>query len=64
MCMSACPGGSFADYNVRVCVAVCSATPNLYGNPANQKCVETCPSTPDYYGDNSTRLCVPNCPYS
>lgn len=39
MCMSNCPVNSFADYNVRVCVAVCSATPNLYGNPSNQKCV-------------------------
>ena len=29
--MNDCPDGSFADYNVRVCVAVCSATPNLYG---------------------------------
>ena len=31
MCMTACPDESFADYNVRVCVEVCSATPNLYG---------------------------------
>lgn len=39
MCISSCPTGSFADYNVRVCVAVCSATPNLYGNPDNNKCM-------------------------
>lgn len=29
--MTSCPDNSYADYNVRVCVAVCSATPNLYG---------------------------------
>lgn len=49
MCMTNCPNASFADANVRVCVAVCSATPNLYGNTVNNTCVYTCPSTPDLY---------------
>jgi len=49
MCMSSCPVGSFADSNVRVCVAVCSATPNLYGNPVDNTCVDICPSTPELY---------------
>lgn len=39
MCISACPNGTFADSNVKVCVAVCSATPNLYGDPTINKCV-------------------------
>ena len=47
--MSNCPNGSFADKNVRVCVAVCSATPNLFGNPVDNTCVDICPSVPDLY---------------
>jgi len=47
--MSGCPNGSYADPNVRVCVAVCSATPNLYGLPKNNTCVDICPSNPDLY---------------
>ena len=56
--MFSCPDGSFADANVRVCVNVCSSTPNLYGLTINNTCVDICPYDPDLYADNSTILCV------